>query len=125
MRILSVLNIVLLIGLVVFAVVLYAREQQTRLAEREIRRLEADIAREEENIRILQVERAMLVNPERIERLVRRHLVMAPVGPDRIRGLDAILADLPTRAFRPDAQEGVSDPLAALIAQVQQGEKGQ
>ncbi len=117
MRHLTALNVVLLVGLVAFTVVLYVRELDTRKAEREIRKLEAEIAREEETLRILEVEWATLTNPARIERLVRRHLALGPVPPTRIAPLGMVLEQLPVRRHVPHAAEG--DPLAALISRLE------
>jgi cell division protein FtsL len=117
MKYLTALNVVLLAGLVGLAVVLYVREHDTRQAEREIRRLQAEIAREEETLRILEVEWATLSNPLRIERLVRRHLALGPVAPTRMAPLGMVLDTLPVRRHVPHAAQG--DPLAALISRLE------
>ena len=117
MRYLTALNVVLLAGLVAFTVVLYVRELDTRQAEREIRRLKAEIAREEETLRILEVEWATLKNPVRIERLVRRHLALGPVAPVNMAPLGVVLNELPVRRHVPHAAQG--DPLAALISRLE------
>ena len=122
MRRLSLLNVILTVGLVVLATLLYLREHETRGAEREIRRMEAEIAREKESIRILEVEWAMLTNPVRIERLARQHLKLAVVPSARVVPLGTVLQQLPQRRYVPHEMEG--DPLAALIARLQSGGGG-
>ncbi len=117
MRYLTALNVVLLAGLVAFTVVLYVRELDTRQAEREIRQLKAEIAREEETLRILEVEWATLSSPVRIERLVRRHLALGPVAPTHMAPLGMVLDGLPLRRHVPHAATG--DPLAALISRLE------
>jgi cell division protein FtsL len=124
MKSLSILNAFLVAGLVVFAFILYGHEHKTRMAERQIRKIEAQIRREEESMRILRIEWAMLINPDRLERLANKHLAIHVVPPQRIRPASVALAGIPVRKARPLARRG-ADSLTSLIARVQRGEAGQ
>ncbi len=123
MKSLTTINVLLVIGLVGFAMFLYGREQQTRMAEREIRSIRAEIAREEESMRLLRIEWAMLNNPMRLERLAARHLELRPVLPERIRPVDGVLADVPRKV--PDSPAAGVRSLDDLIARIQKEEAGQ
>ncbi len=120
MKSLTTVNVLLVIGLVIFAMFLYGREQQTRMAEREIRRIRAEIAREEESMRLLRIEWAMLNSPMRLERLAARHLDLRPVDPERIRPVGGVLADVPRR--KPDSPAAGARSLDELIARIQKEE---
>ncbi len=122
MKFLNVFNIFLVAGLVIFAFVLYGREHATRLAERRIRRIEAEIAREEESMRLLRIEWAMLTNPERLERMAGKHLKLRVTAPERIMPAPAALAATPRRKPQPAAEEGAEGALSALIARIQKEE---
>ncbi len=124
MKGLGLLNTFLVMGLVVFAIVLYGREQKTRLAERQIRKIEAQIAREEESMRILRIEWAMLANPQRLQRLAEGHLKLGVVPPQRILPVGAALAEAPP-APQGSAKAPEAASLDALIARIQRGEAGQ
>ena len=121
MRLLGLFNMALVVGLVAFAFFLYGQEHRTRLAERQIRQVKKEIAREEETIRILRVEWAMLSRPDRLERLARRHLSLKAPDPERIRSREAALAAIPRRKAKPlDGMDAAS--LAGLIARIQREE---
>ncbi len=120
MKSLTTINVLLVIGLVGFAMFLYGREQQTRMAEREIRHIRAEIAREEESMRLLRIEWAMLNSPMRLERLVMRHLDLRPVDPARIRAVGDVLADVPRQ--KPESPAAGVRSLDELIARIQKGE---
>ncbi len=122
MKSLTTINVLLVIGLVGFAMFLYGREQQTRMAEREIRSIRAEIVREEESMRLLRIEWAMLNNPMRLERLAARHLELRPVLPERIRSVDGVLADVPRKV--PDSPAAGVRSLDDLIARIQKEEAG-
>ena len=121
MRFLGLLNTVLVAGLVVFAFILYGHEHKTRMAERQIRKIEAQIAREKESMRMLRIEWAMLDNPGRLERLAKKHLKLAPVPPQDIRPAEGVLAGLPKRKAQPLERRDAAS-LTGLIARIQRGE---
>ena len=115
-RLLSILNVLLVAGLVGLVAMMYVREHAIRQAERDIRKLQAQIAREEETLRLLEVEWAMLTNPARLQRLADRHLKLVPPDVAMLKPADAALAAIPARPRRPDA-DGV-DALAELIGRI-------
>jgi len=122
MRLLGWINILLVAGLVVSAFVLYGREHKTRMAEREIRKINAAVAREEEAMRILKVEWAKLASPQRLEKLAGERLKLAVVPPTRIRPASGVLANTP-RVNR--LREKGIDSLDGLISQVQKDAGGE
>ncbi len=124
MKFLSLLNAALVAGLVVFAFVLYGHEHRTRTAERQIRKIEAQIRREEETMRILRIEWAMLINPGRLERLAARHLAIGNVPPQNIRPASVALAALPRRKAQPLARRDKAS-LSALFERIERGEAAQ
>lgn len=67
---------------------IYSVKYETWQLRREARRLEARIAEETRTIAILRADWAYLSRPERIERLARQHLKMAPAKPTQIVVLD-------------------------------------
>ena len=62
--------------------------------ERELQRLNAEIAKEGETIRVLKAEWSYLNQPERLQELARKHLALAPTNPNQI----VVLASLPLRS---------------------------
>ncbi len=124
MRFLGLLNTALVAGLVVFAFILYGHEHKTRMAERQIRKIEAQIGREREAMRMLRIEWAMLDNPERLERLAKRHLKLAPVAAQNIRPAHEVLSALAERKVQPLGRRDAAS-LTGLIARIQRGEAEQ
>ena len=120
-RLLNILNVLLVAGLVGLVAMLYVREHATRQAERNIRKMQAQIAREEETLRLLEVEWAMLNNPARLQKLAGKYLKLAPPDVAMLKPTDAALAAIPARPVRPDADG--TDALARLIGRIA-GEEG-
>lgn len=88
------LRLLTLIGLVLLAVVasgLYGLAQRVQQLESEAARLERDIAREENAIRVLRAEWAYLTEPARLQELSARFLDLAPVPARQM----AALSELP------------------------------
>ena len=119
-RLLNILNVLLVAGLVGLVAMLYVREHATRQAERNIRKMQAQIAREEETLRLLEVEWAMLNNPARLQKLAGKYLKLAPPDVAMLKPA-AALAAIPARPARPDADD--DDALARLIGRIA-GEEG-
>lgn len=67
---------------------IYSVKYETWQLKREARQLEARIDEEKRAIATLRAEWAYLTRPERIERLAREHLKMAPAKPGQIIVLD-------------------------------------
>ncbi len=124
MRFLGLINTALVAGLVVFAFILYGHEHKTRMAERQIRKIEAKIGREREAMRMLRIEWAMLDNPARLERLAKRHLKLAPVAAQNIRPAHRVLSALAERKAQPLGRRDTAS-LTGLIARIQRGEAEQ
>lgn len=88
------LRLLTLIGLVLLAVVtsgLYGIAQRVQHLEREAARLERDIAREQNALRVLRAEWAYLTEPARLQELSARFLDLAPVSARQM----AALSELP------------------------------
>ena len=90
-RMLSVVGVTLLI-LVSFG--LYNGVYAAKAHERDLQILTAQIAKEGEAIRMLKAEWSYLNQPERLQALARKHLALAPTGPNQI----VVLASLPLRS---------------------------
>jgi len=73
----------------------------------DIARVEADIGRERQRIRLLEAEVAHLEQPERLERLARGYLAMAPVAARQEASIDT-LAEVAGRRPHPQAVSTVS-----------------
>jgi hypothetical protein len=89
-RVASVVSIALLL-LVSFA--LYNGVYLVKGQERELKELDAAVAREAEAIRVLKAEWSFLNQPERLQAMARRHLKLGPTGASQI----VMLANLPER----------------------------
>lgn len=101
-RALTVFGIATLI-LVCFG--LYNGVYLAKAHERELARLNAEIAKEGEAIRVLKAEWSYLNQPERLQALARKHLALAPTNPNQI----VVLASLPLRGEGWSAQPPVVD----------------
>ena len=65
-------NALLVFTVLVSGFVLYSLEHATRGVEREMARLTADIAKEQEAIKLLRAEWSSLTRPERLQRLAKQ-----------------------------------------------------
>jgi cell division protein FtsL len=86
MRTLLKISFPLLVVLMLAAI--YSVKYETWQLRREAHRLENQIAEEKRAIAILRADWAYLSRPERIERLARQYLKMAPAKPSQIVELD-------------------------------------
>jgi len=77
----------------------------------EIGRVEADIGKERQRIRLLEAEVAHLEQPERLERLARGYLAMAPLAARQETSFDALTQ---VAAHRPRTVQPVSTPPVAV-----------
>lgn len=73
----------LLLGVGLF-VVLFTVKHQVQALEKELRTLNADIAREESAVRVLRAEFDVLTDADRLKRLSARHLDLAPIEPEQL-----------------------------------------
>ncbi|MGI9405734.1 MAG: cell division protein FtsL [Hyphomicrobiaceae bacterium] len=70
---------------------LYAIKYDTRQLEVRVRGLERMVDRTTGEIAVLQAEWGHLTQPDRIERLARRHLGYGPILPDQFATLDEVI----------------------------------
>ncbi len=84
------LNICLVLGLVALAYVIYQVKYQARGLDAEISALDKRIDEERDAIAVLRAEWSLLNRPERIERLARKYLKLAPAKPAQLITLDAV-----------------------------------
>ena len=101
-RALTVFGIATLI-LVCFG--LYNGVYLAKAHERELARLNAEIVKEGDAIRVLKAEWSYLNQPERLQALARKHLALAPTNPNQI----VVLASLPLRGEGWSTQPPVVD----------------
>jgi hypothetical protein len=103
-RTLSAISVGLLV-LVSFE--LYNGVHRVKAQEQELVALKAQMAREEEAIRVLKAEWTYLNQPDRLQALARRHLALAPTGASQI----VATSSLPVRG------EALSAPSRVIQAQ--------
>ena len=82
--------LILVLGLVALACVIYQVKYQARGLDAEIRTLNGQIDEERDAIAVLRAEWSLLNRPERIERLAQKHLKLAPAKPVQIVTLDKV-----------------------------------
>jgi cell division protein FtsL len=105
-----VLNILVIGALVTAAAYVYQiKFESTRQAER-LAKLRTEIRQEQDAIAVLRAEWSKLDTPARIQRLAKRHLSLAPIGP---RQFDTLrnLPERPPDLVPPDA----ADPIGSLL----------
>lgn len=115
---LRLFNMVLVLGVLVSAFLLYSLEHRMRRGEREVARIEHAIAQEREAMRLLHAEWANLAQPARIERLAREYRDMRPTGPLQFATEAELAQRLPERPA-PNPAESPDDPLAEMLRDLQ------
>ena len=100
------LNIVFGVTLLVLAVSVNLAKTLAGRERNEIGRVESDIGKARQRIRVLEAEVAFLEQPERLERLSRAYLAMAPVQAKQ----EATVDILPEVAHRPPRPQTISTP---------------
>ena len=83
-------NICLVLGLVALAYVIYQVKYQAHALDDEITSLSKQIDEERDGIAVLRAEWSLLNRPERIERLARKFLKLAPAQPRQLVTLDTV-----------------------------------
>ncbi len=111
---LRVLNVILVVGVVASAFVMYSLEHAARKNERLIALLEREIGNERENIKLLNAEWSFLTKPARLERLAREHLKLDLIAPQQRVGVNELLALLPERPG-PLAPQPDQDPIGDML----------
>ena len=77
-------NICLVLGLVALAYVIYQVKYETRALDAQIFSLNKQIEEERDAIAVLRAEWSLLNRPERIERLAKKYLKLAPAKPSQL-----------------------------------------
>jgi cell division protein FtsL len=83
-------NICLVLGLVALAYVIYQVKYETRALDAEIASLNKKIDEERDAIAVLRAEWSLLNRPERIERLAKKYLKLAPAKPLQLVTVDSV-----------------------------------
>jgi cell division protein FtsL len=83
-------NVCLVLGLVALAYVIYQVKYEARSLDAEIASLGRQIDEERDAIAVLRAEWSLLNRPERIERLARKYLRLAPAKPSQLVTLDSV-----------------------------------
>lgn len=94
-----------LLALILVCFGLYNGVYSAKAHERALQQLKADIAKEAESIRALRAEWSYLNQPERLQALARKHLVLMPTNPNQI----VVMASLPVRGEAWPVQAPVVD----------------
>lgn len=84
------INVCLVLGLVALACVIYQVKYQARGFDADLAALDKRIDQERDAIAVLRAEWSLLNRPERIERLAKKHLKLAPAKPIQIVTLDTV-----------------------------------
>ncbi len=88
-------NICLVLGLVALAYVIYQVKYEARALDERIAVLHKDIEKERDTLAVARAEWSLLNRPERIERLAKKYLQLAPANPQQLVILDEVTdADL-------------------------------
>jgi cell division protein FtsL len=83
-------NICLVLGLVALAYVIYQVKYEARALDEQIVSLNKDIESERDSVAVLRAEWSLLNRPERIERLAKKYLKLAPTQPQQLVILDEV-----------------------------------
>ena len=83
-------NVCLLLGLLALAYVIYQVKYETRALDGEIATIGKEIEAERDAIAVLRAEWSLLNRPERIERLAKKHLQLAPSDPRQLVTVDSV-----------------------------------
>jgi cell division protein FtsL len=81
---LRLVNALFMLGVLVAAFMIYGLEHQRREAERRTVEIRLRIAEEREAIKLLEAEWSLLTRPDRIERLAKKYLRLAPLTPRQL-----------------------------------------
>ncbi len=110
-------NAILVFALLASGTTMYSLEYQTRGMERDISRLEAGIAEEREDIKLLHAEWSSLTQPRRIQKLAET-LGLKPVDTQQLITLQEARQAIPDRPPNVLAKDEKS-PLSELLEQAQ------
>src|SRR5262245_36121670 len=122
------INICLVLGLVALACVIYQVKYQAKGIDADIKTLNGQIDKERDAIAVLRAEWSLLNRPERIERLAKKYLKLAPAKPLQLVTVDTVserdfdrtrievAAPAPEQAPKPKfAKPTVKEPAVASV----------
>ena len=118
-------NICLVLGLVALAYVIYQVKYQARGLDAEIASIGKKIDEERDAIAVLRAEWSLLNRPERIERLAKKYLKLAPAKPLQLVTVDTVTerdfdrTRVEIAAPAPQAKPAKATPKAATTAEAQ------
>ena len=117
--ILKLLYTIVIGAILMSAAAIYRNEYRMRDAEREITRIQEQIAQEQAYRELLKAEWANLTNPARIESLVKYHLPdLKPFRPDQLTTLDGLVSRLPKEKSQAQPAPG-DDPIGDMLKVLQ------
>ena len=105
-------NICLVIGLVALAYVIYQVKYEARSLDERIITLNKEIEAERDSLAVLRAEWSLLNRPERIERLAKKYLKLAPPAPRQLVTIDTV-RDRDFERPQPDAAAKVAAEASA------------
>ncbi len=106
-------NVCLLLGLAALAYVIYQVKYETRALDFEIAKTAKEIEAERDAIAVLRAEWSLLNRPERIERLAKKHLKLAPSDPHQLVTVETVTdADFDRLKQGAEAQEASAQQAA-------------
>lgn len=108
-------NSCLLLGLIALAYVIYQVKYETRALDAEIAKIGKEIEAERDAIAVLRAEWSLLNRPERIERLAKKHLKLAPSDPHQLVTVDSVTNADFDRLKAAQAQEAAAAAKPAAI----------
>ena len=85
-------NVCLVLGLVALTYVIYQVKYDARSLDKEIVALNKSLETERDAIAVLRAEWSLLNRPERIDRLAKKYLKLAPPSPRQLKTLDTVSA---------------------------------
>lgn len=85
-------NVCLVLGLVALTYVIYQVKYDARSLDKEIVALNKSLESERDAIAVLRAEWSLLNRPERIDRLAKKYLKLAPASPRQLKTLDTVSA---------------------------------
>jgi cell division protein FtsL len=113
-------NAILVVAVLISAFVLYSLEHAIRGEERNIAKLESQIANERETIALLNAEWSNLTRPERLQMLAEKNLGLKPVSPDQYVSASDLQARVPAEPVVKLEEKGkdtIGDILKAMEKQ--------
>ncbi len=92
LEMLRFVNVCLVLGLAALTYVIYQVKYDARSLDKEIVALNKSLETERDAIAVLRAEWSLLNRPERIDRLAKKYLKLAPPSPHQLKTLDTVSA---------------------------------